>query len=73
MAPKIAQQEAKTAAVEQKPKIELATSKLSNKPTATTTPKESRNLPPKAIHITENKPEEAAVRRSWWDRLWGRK
>jgi hypothetical protein len=72
VAPKIAQQEAKIAAVEEKPKIELATSKLSNEPTATTTPKESRNLPPKAIHITENKPEEAAVRRSWWDRLLGR-
>ncbi len=71
--PKIAQLEAKIVAVEQKPKIELATSKLSNKPTATTTPKESRNLPPKATHITENKPEEAAVRRSWWDRLLGRK
>lgn len=71
--PKIAQLEAKIVAVEQKQKIELATSKLSNKPPVISTPIESRNLPPKAIHIAENKPEEAAVRRSWWDRLLGRK
>ena len=73
VAPKIAQQETKNACVEQKQKIEAATSRLSSKPPVTTIPKENRNLPSKTTHITENKTDEAPVRRSWWDRLLGRK
>lgn len=73
VAPEIAQPEAKTAAVEQKPKIEVATSKLSNKQPVISTSKESPDLPPIAAHKTEKKTEEALIRRSWWDRLLGRK
>jgi hypothetical protein len=73
VAPKIAQQEVKTAAVEQKPKIEAATSRLSSKPPVISPPNESRDSPLKASHKTENKTDEAPVRRSWWDWLLGRK
>ena len=73
MAPQITQPEAKIAVVEQKTNVEVATSKLSNKQPVISTSKESRDLTPIASHKTENKTEEAPIRRSWWDRLLGRK